>query len=269
MLDDGLCYTCDKIKWHDGPHSWEDPNWPPQAAAVPARQDAVPEKENALIGDLVMLIRRQVVRLMQKDERDVKLARECMDYLRRKELAGGADILRVPATQPTQTAVGDDELYALVWEVAPPPICVSEMAIRQLAPALRELIERRRAQTAVGGGELPELVVTDDDRAEANRRLDDDDRAPSQYRLLLEVLVTRERQLRDAIAQRDEAREHAKFKTNMANDLNELLEARPSPRGMRRGGARNGTKQSSSNSTPSLMRKMLLVAASIRSRICA
>jgi chromosome segregation ATPase len=99
------------------------------------------------------------------------------------------------------------------------------MAIRQLAPALRELIERRRAQTAVGGGELPELVVTDDDRAEANRRLDDDDRAPSQYRLLLEVLVTRERQLRDAIAQRDEAREHAKFKTNMANDLNELLEA--------------------------------------------
>lgn len=50
-----------------------------------------------------------------------------------------------------------------------------------------------------GEQELPPPGVTKEDENEANRRLDNDDRAPSQYRLLLTILVARERQFLAAL----------------------------------------------------------------------
>lgn len=43
----------------------------------------------------------------------------------------------------------DDEIDALINEVAPPPLVVSEPAVRQLRPLLLELIARRKAEELI------------------------------------------------------------------------------------------------------------------------
>lgn len=55
----------------------------------------------------------------------------------------------------------DDEIDALINEVAPPPLVVSEPAVRQLRPLLLELIARRKAsQTASAASPVAGVSAT-------------------------------------------------------------------------------------------------------------
>jgi formate dehydrogenase maturation protein FdhE len=66
----------------------------------------------------------------------------------------GSEEQRVVATFGDESAApvapaAEDEIDALINEVAPPPLVVSEPAVRQLRPLLLELIARRKAEELI------------------------------------------------------------------------------------------------------------------------
>jgi hypothetical protein len=118
------------------------------------------EKGN-MTSDLVMLIRRMVVRLRTIDDpKGNLLADKAMDYLRRKDLASGADILRDAPEQPIRAGetipTVETEIIrrigALLKVEAPSILELESKIVERIAKAEAENRELRESRQQLADG---------------------------------------------------------------------------------------------------------------------